>query len=83
MAANTTKREKAARLVAEDRLPDAKIASEVGIAERTLERWKLEDAFQERVAAIVRAYATRALNAGLAKRERRIQVLSGLHDKPA
>src|SRR5262249_43691411 len=81
MAVKTTKREKAAKLVAEDRLSDVKIASEVGISGRTLERWKGEPAFQERVAAVVKAYADQTLNSGLARRERRIQVLSELHDK--
>jgi hypothetical protein len=82
MSAQTTKkREKAARMVAEDRLFDARIASDLGIAERTLERWKEQVDFQERVQEIVREYATRAMKHGLARVERRLTVLNEVHEK--
>ena len=63
----TQKREKAARMVAEDRYSDSRIANEVGVSERTLERWKEQQNFQGRVQEIVHAYSRRALKCGLAR----------------
>jgi hypothetical protein len=77
----TKQREMAAQMVAEDEYPDAGIASRVGISERTLERWKLQPAFRERVARLVHVYAERALKHGLARQERRLSVLNDLHGK--
>jgi Helix-turn-helix of insertion element transposase len=82
MAQNDTKkREKAAHLLAEDHLSDEKIAAKVQIGRRTLARWKAAPSFMARVRAISTAYAERALNHGLARKERRIAVLNELHDK--
>jgi len=75
------KREKAARLVAEDRHSDARIAELCGITERTLERWKKEPMFSERVKSIVLAYSEKALRDGLARRERRVAVLNDMHNR--
>jgi hypothetical protein len=52
-----------------------------GITERTLERWKKEPEFSERVKAIVLAYSERALRGGLARREKRVAVLNDMHDR--
>jgi len=78
---DTKKREKAARLLAEDCLSDEKIAVEVGIGRRTLARWKGDERFTARVNEITAAYADRALNHALARKERRVMVLNELHDK--
>jgi hypothetical protein len=45
----TERRERAALLVAQDRLPDHAIAREAGVSKRTLERWKTHDEFRQRV----------------------------------
>jgi hypothetical protein len=82
MALNDTKkREKAAQLVAEDRLSDEKIAEQVEISKRTLERWKANPGFMARVEEIASAYAKRALRHGIARKERRVTVLNELHEK--
>ncbi len=73
----TTKREKAAQLIAEDCLSDEKIAAEVGIGQRTLARWKATRPFMARVEAIAAAFTDHAL----ARKERRISVLNDLHEK--
>ena len=46
-------RERAAQLVAEDRLTDEQIAAQVGVVKVTLERWKRQPVFRSRVAAII------------------------------
>jgi hypothetical protein len=79
---NATKtREKAAQLVADDRLTDREIAEQCGIDKATLERWKLQPTFRARVQTIVQAYAKRALKHGISRRERRVAVLNDLHNK--
>jgi hypothetical protein len=75
------KHEKAARLVADDRHSDTRIAELCGITERTLERWKKEPKFSERVQSIVLTYSERALRGGLARREKRVAVLNDMHDR--
>lgn len=45
----TERRERAALLVAQDRLPDHAIAREAGVSKRTLERWKTHAEFAQRV----------------------------------
>jgi flagellar biosynthesis component FlhA len=73
--------ERAARLLAEDKLSDDQIAEECGISLRCLAKWKKREEFQARIRAIVKAYAVRILATGIARKERRIQVLNDLHDK--
>jgi len=77
----TKTREMAAQLVADDRLTDREIAEQCGIDKATLERWKLQPTFRDRVQAIIEAYAKRALKHGIARRERRVGVLNDLHNK--
>jgi hypothetical protein len=75
------KREPAAFLVAEDRHSDAKIAGICGISERVLGKWKNRPEFAERVQELIAIFADRALKFGLARRERRLNVLDDLHDR--
>lgn len=75
------RREQGALLLAEDRYPDRVIAEKLGISEQSLNKWKKEENFAARVAEITVAYADRALKFGLARRERRLQVLSDLHER--
>jgi hypothetical protein len=77
----TKKREKTAQLIAEDSLSDEKIAECAEISRSTLSRWKGEPRFIARVEAIASAYAKRALNRGIARKERRVAVLNELHEK--
>lgn len=71
----TQARERAALLVAEDARPDREIAAEVGVSERTLERWKQRPEFVARVAAHVEAFRQAVLTQGIADRVNRVQRL--------
>ena len=75
------KMEKAARLLAEDRLTDVEIAAECGVSGRSLYKWKKKEEFVVRVNAMSQAYSARALGSGIASRMRRIETLNRLHDK--
>jgi gas vesicle protein len=75
------KMEKAARLLAEDRLTDVQVAAECQISERTLYTWKKRDDFIARVNEMLQAYSARALGTGIAARVRRIETLKLLNDK--
>ena len=68
-------------LVAEDRLSDQKIADAVGVDRSTIIRWRDDAKFSARVRDIVGAFAQRAMKQGLARRERRLQVLADMHDR--
>ncbi len=68
----TDPRERAAQLVAEDRLTDIQIAAKVGIAERSLERWKLVPEFRARVQEHVAKFRERITSEGLAQKENRV-----------
>jgi len=81
MSLKSTIREKAAIMLAEDRYPDEKIAEVCGISRRTLDRWKNNQVFAAKVEAVSKRYADRALKHGLARIERRIQVLSDVHER--
>lgn len=72
----TRKSEKAALLVAEDHEPDRKIAELCGIAERTLERWKLDPGFRARVADHVAAFRLAIRSKGIAVLEHRVDALN-------
>src|ERR1700688_3816836 len=81
MGLKNKKHERAALLLSEDKLTDAQIAETVGVTLRTIARWKLKEAFLARVDELTQAWADRALEHGLARRSRRIEVLSELHAK--
>jgi hypothetical protein len=75
------RREQAAQLVAEDRFPDVRIAEICDISEACLSKWKKRPEFAERVKELTGIYGERVLKYGLARRERRLAVLSEIHDK--
>ena len=75
------KMEKAARLLAEDRLTDVQVAAECQISESSLYRWKKREDFIARVHEMLQAYSSRALGTGIANRVRRIENLKLLNDK--
>src|SRR2546428_4488214 len=81
MRLGNKKREQAAQLLAEDRYPDIKIAELCGVTERQLQNWKQRPEFRSRIAELVGIYAERALKFGLARKERRLSVLSDLHER--
>jgi hypothetical protein len=68
-------------MVAEDRHPDWKIAELIGISESALTKWKRDKAFAARVAEIAQSLSDRSLKYAMARRERRIQVLSDMHER--
>jgi Helix-turn-helix of insertion element transposase len=74
-------REQAAQLVAEDRFSDAKIAEICGISEAGLWKWKQRPDFVKRVEELTAIYGERVLRFGLARRERRLAVLSDMHER--
>jgi len=72
----TARSSRAAQLVAEDTKSDVRIAEEIGIAARTLERWKLHPEFAARVREIVDALRAAVLSQGIADRVNRIKRLN-------
>jgi hypothetical protein len=72
----TKQTERAAQLVAEDKQTDTEIAAEVGVVQRTLERWKQHPTFQQKVAEIVEAYRQSVLTQGIADRVKRVSALN-------
>lgn len=81
MRLENKRREQAAQLLAEDRYTDAKIAEICGISERALAKWKKRGEFATRVQELTDKYGERALKLGLARRERRLTVLSDMHER--
>lgn len=73
----TAKQQIAARHVAEDKLSDVEIATEVGVAKRTLEYWKTIPEFKACVADITREYLAVIRQRGIAILERRVDRLNG------
>jgi hypothetical protein len=75
------KHEEAAQLVSEDRLTDDQIAEKAGVTRKCLHQWKRRKAFAARVEELTAIWTERALRYGLAKRERRLAVLSDMHNR--
>lgn len=69
------RRELAARLVADDQLPDHAIARRCKITKKTLERWKLTAVFRQRVEEYREAFAQAVMSEGIAVRANRIRAL--------
>lgn len=80
-ANKTALRERAAFLVAEDKLSDELIAAELGIGKRTLERWKQGADFKARVAQIIAEVGEQLKAKGLADREKRLAGLNDRHER--
>ncbi len=68
-------RERAAQLVADDRLTDVRIAAKAGVSERSLERWKLVPEFAARIQEHVTKFRERITNEGLAQKENRVALI--------
>jgi transcriptional regulator with XRE-family HTH domain len=81
MKLRNAKHEEAAQLSSEDRLTDQQIAEKVGISRQQLTRWKRGKAFAARVEQLTGIWSERALKYGLARRERRLAVLSDMHNR--
>ncbi len=62
----------AAQLVAEDAVPDVRIAEKVGVSPSTLARWKVDAAFRERVDTIRHEMQAKLLRAGIAAKQNRV-----------
>lgn len=65
-------RERAATLVAEDKLSDLEIATELDVSRRTLANWKLHPDFQARVDEHVAAFRAAVRRRGIAIVENRV-----------
>jgi len=76
--ADVTRRERAAQLVAEDRLPDSEIAAAIPIGRGTLGRWKLEPDFQAMVTAHKTELRAGVVRRGIASKQERLDDLSEL-----
>ena len=81
MRLRNAKHEESARLVSEDRLTDEQIAEKAGVTRKCLHQWKRRKAFAARVEELTRIWADRALKYGLARREKRVAVLSDMHNR--
>lgn len=81
MRLRNAKHEEAAQLVSEDRLTDEQIAEKVGITRKCLWQWRKRKAFAARVDELTRIWTDRALKYGLARREKRVEVLQDMHNR--
>lgn len=68
----SAEKERAALMVAEDRLTDELIAGDLGIDRSTLHRWKTDPAFSARVDEIKRELREKIVALGIAERQNRI-----------
>jgi hypothetical protein len=71
----TKQRDRAAQLCADGRLTDTRIAAQVGISTRTLERWRTQPQFQEQVAAFIQAAEAKARECAIARKMARVAAL--------
>lgn len=77
----TAQREKAALLLAEDRLIDEEIAKKIGVDRRTLTNWRQDLEFQARITEHVEAFKQAVRSRGIACLERRVDALSDRWDR--
>jgi hypothetical protein len=75
------KQERAAALVASERLTDEQVATEIGVDRRTIIRWRQTPAFAARVQAHVTELCEAVRKRGIAIRERRIAALQDRHER--
>jgi hypothetical protein len=71
-----TRREDAAKLLAEDEITDEEIASGIGVSRQTLYNWKANPEFAARIDQHREASRKAILTRGLAVRERRVAALN-------
>lgn len=74
----TAQQIEAANLVAEDRIPDRKIAETVGIGARTLQYWKRLPDFVREVEQVRQEWRERVRRRGVASKDTRLANLNGL-----
>ena len=77
------RRELAAKLIAEDQLPDIEIAKRIGISFVTIYDWKARPEFTARVDALVNDYRARIRRSGIAVVENRISRLQDIERRMA
>ena len=75
------RQEKAAALLAEDRISNLEIAKQCGISFAALKKWREDPIFQERVVTNVQTFADRFLKKGLARQENRLAALDNLYER--
>ena len=81
MRLKSGKRERAAILLAEDRLSDRQIAEELGISRMSLARWKKNPRLAARVEELDAIMCEQALKHGIARRETGIAVQHEMQSK--
>lgn len=74
--ARSRRQERAALLVAADELTDEQIAARIGVTKGTLERWKRDPAFRERVREHRRLWRDEITREGIADRMARVAALN-------
>jgi len=74
-------KEAAAELLAADSFSIPQIAQKIGTSESTIDRWKKVPEFQARIHETIAAFRAKALECGLARKQRRIATLSDLIDR--
>ena len=72
----TARHDEAALLVAEDKLTDQKIAEKLDISKRTLEDWKKDPYFQERLDEVIAEIRAALMKRGIARLDRRVARLN-------
>lgn len=75
----TKRREKAAYLVAENKLTDIEIAAQVGVNHGTIDRWKKRPGFQVRVKEHVETWRAAFKGQGIADRQARVDAANDRH----
>jgi hypothetical protein len=71
----TGQKQRAAALLAEDGLPDARIAARLKVTDRTLRLWKAHPEFAARVKQVVAELGERSLRFAVGRRHRRVKAL--------
>ena len=78
---NSSRKERAAILLAEDELTDEAIAEVVGVTKRTITNWKQEPEFAALVGDYHGQIVAQSLRLPIAKKHHRVAVLNDLHEK--
>lgn len=77
----TSLHDEAVKLVAEDRLTDVEIAAQLGKTKKTLENWKQDPQFRERVDAYREEVRAALVARGIREKENRIRTYNDIHGK--
>lgn len=71
----TAKDEEDVFLVAKDQLADVDIAAKLGVSKRTLEDWKRDTLFRERLRDVISGIHAALMQRGIARLDRRLENL--------